>query len=50
MAEKREFLETMRELVLSDVIKKEDRDAIYSVCLAACGRALAEAKDQEEEC
>ena len=49
MAEKREFLEKMRNLVLCDVIGKEERDEIFSVCLAACSRALAGAKTKEEE-
>ena len=45
MGEKREFLEKIRELVLDDVIRKEERDAIYRICLAACSRALAGMKE-----
>ena len=36
MAEKREFLERMQELVKHNILRKEDRDAIYRICLAAC--------------
>jgi len=49
MAEKRDLLERIRELVLIDVIRKEDRDAIFRVCMAACGRELAKLKDEKEE-
>lgn len=46
MAEKRDFLERIRELTLSDVIQKEDRDDIYRVCLAACDREMAKMKEE----
>jgi len=49
MAEKRDLLERIRELVLIDVIRKEDRDAIFRVCMAACGRELAKLKNEKEE-
>ena len=44
MAEKREFLERMQELVKNNILRKEDRDAVYRICLAACGRELEELK------
>ena len=49
MAEKREFLEKMRNLVLCDVIGKEDQDEIFRVCLSACDRSLGEGLTKEEE-
>ena len=47
MAEKREFLERMQELVKNNILRKEDRDAIYRICLAACGRELEELKRED---
>lgn len=41
MAEKRDFIERITELVKGDVLKREDRDRIYRICLAACSRELA---------
>lgn len=46
MAEKRDFLERIRELTVNDVLKKEDRDDIYRVCMAACSRELAKQKEE----
>lgn len=46
MAEKRDFLKRIRELTIEGVIQKEDRDAIYRVCVAACGRELAKIKGE----
>lgn len=45
MAEKREFLEKIRNLVLCDVIGREERDKIFGVCLEACDRKLKETKE-----
>lgn len=47
-AEKRDLIERVSELVKCDVIKKEDRDDIFRVCMAACSRALAEMKEEKE--
>ena len=47
MAEKRDFLERIRELVLCDVIGKEDRDAIFKICLTACSREMARIEEEE---
>ena len=46
MAEKRDFIERITELVKNDVLNREDRDRIYRVCLAACGRELAKMKEE----
>ena len=45
MAEKRSFLERIRELLFHDVPQKEDRDAIYRICLVACERALVKIEE-----
>lgn len=45
MAEKRDLLERIRELALIDVLKREDRDDIYRVCMAACDREMANLKE-----
>lgn len=47
MAEKREFLERMRELTLNDILNREDRDEIYRVCLVACDREMASMKEEK---
>ena len=46
MAEKRDFLEQIREMTLNDVIQKEDRDDIYRVCMVACDREMAKLKEE----
>ena len=46
MAEKRDFLERIRELTLHDVIQKEDCDDIYRVCMVACDREMAKLKEE----
>ena len=46
MAEKRDLIERITELVKNDVLNKEDRDNIFRVCLAACGRELAKLKEE----
>lgn len=46
MAEKRVFLERIRDLVQTDVLQREDRDEIFRVCLAACSRELAKVKEE----
>lgn len=49
MAEKRDLIERVTELVKADVLKKEDRDDIFRVCLVACDRELAAIKKQKED-
>ena len=46
-AEKRSFLKLIEDLTLENVIRKEDRDDIYRVCLAACDRELAKIKEED---
>lgn len=46
MAEKHDLIERITELVKSDILNKEDRDNIFRVCLAACGRELAKLKEE----
>ena len=45
MAEKRDFLERITDLVKNDVLNREDRDSIYRICMAACGRELAKMRE-----
>ena len=45
MAEKRDLIERVTELVKYDVLKTEDRDDIYRVCLVACDREMARMKE-----
>ena len=47
MDEKRSFLKQIRDLTLENVIRKEDRDDIYRVCLAACARELEKLRQEE---
>ena len=47
MAEKRDLLERIRELALIDVLKREDRDDIYRVCMVACDREMAKLKEEK---
>ena len=44
-AEKQDFLERMQSLLDIDVITKDVRDMIFSICLAACGNALNAERD-----
>ena len=46
MAEKHDLIERITELVKNDILNKEDRDTIFRVCLAACGRELAKLKEE----
>lgn len=46
MAEKRDLIERITELVKNNILNKEDRDDIFRVCLAACGRELAKLKEE----
>ena len=47
MTEKRDLLERIRQLALIDVLKREDRDDIYRVCMAACDREMAKLKEEK---
>ena len=47
MAEKRKFLERITELVKDNVLNRNDRDEIYRICVAACGRELARIRQEE---
>ena len=47
MTEKRDLLERIRQLALIDVLKKEDRDDIYRVCMVACDREMARLKEEK---
>ena len=46
MAEKRDLIERITELVKNGILNKEDRDNIFRVCLAACSRELAKLKEE----
>ena len=45
MAEKRDLIERITELVKNDILNKADRDNIFRACLAACSRELAILKE-----
>ena len=45
-AEKRDLIERITELTKFDVLKKEDRDDIYRVCLVACDREMAKMREE----
>ena len=47
MAEKRDLIERITELTKIDVLKKEDRDDIYRVCLVACDREMAKIRKEK---
>ena len=45
MAEKRDLIERITEMVKNDILNRADRDDIYRVCLVACDRELAKLKE-----
>ena len=47
MAEKRDLVERVTELVKNNVLNRDDRREIFCVCLAACDRELAKMKKEE---
>ena len=47
MAEKRDLIERITELTKFDVLKKEDCDDIYRVCLVACDREMAKMRKEK---
>ena len=46
MAEKRDLIERITELMKNDVINRADRDAVLKVCLSACDRELSKLKEE----
>lgn len=38
----------LTELAKINVIKKQDRDDIYRICMVACDRAIAEIKERQK--
>ena len=46
-AEKRDLIERITELTKYDVLKKEDRDDFYRVCLVACDREMAKMRKEQ---
>ena len=46
MAEKRDLIKRITELVKNDILNKQDRNDIFRVCLAACSRELAKLKEE----
>ena len=46
MAEKRDLIERITELVKHDMLNRSDRDDIYRVCMVACDRELAKLKEE----
>lgn len=49
MAEKRDLIEWVTELVKADVLNKADRDDIFRVCLSACDRELSKLHQKKED-
>lgn len=47
MAEKRDLIERITELVKNNVLNREDRDDIFRVCMVACDRELAKTRMEE---
>ena len=47
MAERRDLIERVTELAKIGVLKKEDRDDIYRVCLVACDREMARMRKEK---
>lgn len=47
MAEKRDLIERITELVKNNVLNREDRDDIFRVCMVACDRELAKIRMEE---
>ena len=45
MAEKRDLIKHITELVKGGVLNRSDRDEIYRVCLVACDREIAKMKE-----
>ena len=46
MAEKRDLIERITELVKHDILNKDDRRDIYCVCMVACDREMAKLKEE----
>ena len=46
--DKRELLDRISEILKTDILTKSDKRAIYSVCLAACGREMAKMRKEKK--
>lgn len=46
--EKRDLIGRVTELAKINVIKKQDRDDIYRICMVACDHAIAEMKERQK--
>ena len=47
MAEKREFIERMTEMIKNGILNRDDRRDIYCVCMVACDRELAKLRKEQ---
>ena len=47
MAEKREFIERMTDLIKNGILNRDDRRDIYCVCMVACDRELAKLRKEQ---
>ncbi len=47
MAEKRDLIERISELVKNNILNRDDRRDIYCVCLVACDREMAKIRKGE---
>ncbi len=45
MAEKREMIERLTDMIKNNILNRDDRKDIYCVCLAACSREMAKMKE-----
>jgi hypothetical protein len=45
MAEKREFIERLTELIKNNVLNRDDRKNIYLICMAACEREMSKREE-----
>lgn len=46
MEEKQGLIEQIKDLVMHDIINRDDRRDIYCVCLVACDREMAKMKKE----
>ena len=46
MAERREFIERMADLIKNGILNRDDRRDIYCVCMVACDRELAKLRKE----
>ena len=45
MAEKREMIERLADMIKNNILNRDDRKDIYCVCLVACSREMAKLKE-----